>query len=258
MPAPASLICHRHCRCTDAPGASFGMMYALGPIPTPDRPFHCSEFAMSLFRKLSLLLCSAFWLAASTAHAQTEAPDALIKRVSNEMLELAKTDKQIQAGNQQRIMEVVQAKVIPHVNFQRMTAQAAGRFWREATPEQQAALTTEFRSLLIYTYAGAISQVRNQVLEFKPMRASPDDDEVEVRSVVIQPRGEPIQLNYRLEKTAAGWKIYDVNILGAWLVETYKGTFAAEINKGGMDGLIRALAERNRRLAAAPPKQTKS
>lgn len=213
---------------------------------------------MSIFRKLASLLLAAFFLAAGSASAQQEAPDALVKRVSNEILELAKTDKQVQAGNQQRIMEVVQAKVIPHVNFQRMTAMAAGRFWREATPEQQAALTNEFRALLIYTYSGAISQVRNQVLEFKPMRAGAGDDEVEVRSVVIQPRGEPIQLNYRLEKTPAGWKIYDVNILGAWLVETYKGTFAAEINKGGIDGLIRALAERNKRLAANPPKPVKS
>lgn len=213
---------------------------------------------MFILRKLSSLLF--FWLAvcAGGASAQQEAPDVLVKRVSSEILELAKTDKQIQAGNQQRIMEVVQAKVIPHVDFQRMTAMAAGRFWRDATPEQQAALTIEFRFLLIYTYAGAISQVRNQVLEFKPIRAGAGDDEVEVRSVVIQPRGEPIQLNYRLEKTASGWKIYDVNILGAWLVETYKGTFTAEINKGGIDGLIRALAERNRRLAANPPKPAKS
>ena len=219
-------------------------------------------FDMSILRKLTfLLVISALSLFAGCASAQTEAPDALIKRVSNEILDLAKTDKQVQAGNQQRIMEVVQAKVIPHVNFQRMTSLAAGRFWREATPEQQASLTTEFRSLLIYTYSGAISQVRNQTLEFKPMRASPGDDEVEVRSMVIQPRGEPIQLNYRLEKTPNGWKIYDVNILGAWLVETYKGTFAAEIGKGGIDGLIKALAERNKRLAAsppAPPKQIKS
>ena len=213
---------------------------------------------MSIVRKFSFPLLAVLFLFAGSASAQQEAPDALIKRVSSEILELAKTDKQIQAGNQQRIMEVVQAKVIPHVNFQRMTAMAAGRFWREATPEQQAALTTEFRALLIYTYSGAISQVRNQVLEFKPMRAGAGDDEVEVRSVVIQPRGEPIQLNYRLEKSPAGWKIYDVNILGAWLVETYKGTFAAEIGKGGIDGLIRALAERNKRLAAAPPKPAKS
>lgn len=195
---------------------------------------------------------------AGQASAQQEAPDVLIKRVSQEILDLAKTDKQIQAGNQQRIMEVVQTKVIPHVNFQRMTALAAGRFWREATPDQQTALIAEFRTLLIYTYSGAISQVRNQVLEFKPMRASADDDEVEVKSMVVQPRGEPIQLNYRLEKTAAGWKIYDVNILGAWLIETYKGTFASEIGKNGIDGLIKALAERNKRLAATQPKQTKS
>ena len=213
---------------------------------------------MSILRKHFSILFTLLVVCAGSASAQQEAPDVLVKRVSGEILELAKTDKQIQAGNQQRIMEVVQAKVIPHVNFQRMTAMAAGRFWREATPEQQAALTTEFRSLLIYTYSGAISQVRNQVLEFKPMRAGADDDEVEVRSMVIQPRGEPIQLNYRLEKTPSGWKIYDVNILGAWLVETYKGTFAAEINKGGMDGLIRALAERNKRLAANPPKPAKS
>ena len=213
---------------------------------------------MSILRKHFSILFTLLVVCAGSASAQQEAPDVLVKRVSGEILELAKTDKQIQAGNQQRIMEVVQAKVIPHVNFQRMTAMAAGRFWREATPEQQAALTTEFRSLLIYTYSGAISQVRNQVLEFKPMRSGADDDEVEVRSMVIQPRGEPIQLNYRLEKTASGWKIYDVNILGAWLVETYKGTFAAEINKGGIDGLIRALAERNKRLAANPPKPAKS
>ncbi len=190
---------------------------------------------------------------AAGAQAQ-EAPDALIKRVSEEILETARTDKQVQAGNQQRIMEVVQSKVIPHVNFQRMTSMAAGRFWREATPEQQAALTAEFRTLLIYTYSGAIAQVRNQKLDFKPMRAAPDDTEVEVRSSVIQSRGEPIQLNYRLEKTANGWKIFDVNILGAWLVETYKGSFASEISKGGIDGLIRTLAERNKRLAANPPR----
>lgn len=198
----------------------------------------------------SLLL--AFTLSAS-AQAQ-EAPDELIKRISEEILEIAKTDKLIQAGNQQRIMEVVQGKIIPHVNFQRMTSMAAGRFWREATPEQQSALTNEFRTLLMYTYAGAISQIRNQRLEFRPLRAAPDDTEVEVRSSVIQSRGESIQLNYRLEKTPNGWKIFDVNILGAWLVETYKGSFSSEISKGGIDGLIRTLADRNKRLAANPPR----
>lgn len=208
---------------------------------------------MNIFKSLFVVAFTSFSLLSAGAGAQ-EAPDTLIKRVSEEILDLAKTDKQIQAGNQQRIMEVVQGKILPHVNFQRMTAAASGRFWREATPEQQAALTNEFRTLLIYTYSGAISQIRNQKLEFRPMRAAPDDTDVEVRSNVIQPRGEPIQLNYRLEKTSAGWKIYDVNILGAWLVETYKGSFAAEIQKGGIDGLIKTLAERNKRLAANPPK----
>jgi phospholipid transport system substrate-binding protein len=183
-----------------------------------------------------------------------EAPDVLVKRVSEEILAIAKSDKQIQAGNQDRIMEVVRSKILPHVNFQRMTQLTAGRYWREATPEQQAALTNEFKTLLIYTYAGAIAQIRNQTLEFKPMRAAPADNEVEVRTAVIQSRGEPIQLNYRLEKDAAAWKIVDINILGAWLVQTYRNGFAAEIQKGGMDGLIKTLAERNKQLSASPPK----
>ncbi len=212
-----------------------------------------AQIPMNIFKSFYVVLFASFSLLSMGAGAQ-EAPDALVKRVSEEILDLAKTDKQIQAGNQHRIMEVVQAKVLPHVDFQRMTASAAGRYWREATPEQQASLTGEFKTLLIYTYSGAIAQIRNQKLEFKPMRAAPDDTDVEVRTSVIQQRGEPIQLNYRLEKSPSGWKIYDVNILGAWLVETYKGSFSAEIQKGGIDGLIKALAERNKRLAANPPK----
>ncbi len=208
---------------------------------------------MNIFKYLSAILFTSLSLLSAGAVAQ-EAPDVLIKRVSEEILELAKTDKQIQAGNQQRIMEVVQGKILPHVDFQRMTASATGRYWREANAEQQAALTSEFKMLLIYTYSGAVAQIRNQKLEFKPMRSAPDDTDVEVRSIVIQQRGEPISLNYRLEKTPTGWKIYDVNILGAWLVETYKGSFSAEIQKGGIDGLIKTLAERNKRLAANPPK----
>jgi phospholipid transport system substrate-binding protein len=209
---------------------------------------------MKFFKTLSACFALLLLFVAASASAQQEAPDALVKRISQEILDLAKTDQQIQAGNQQRIMEVVQSKIIPHVDFQRMTAMASGRFWREATPEQQTALTTEFRLLLIHTYSGAITQIRNQRLDFKPLRADPKDTEVEVRTSVVQPRGEAMQLNYRLEKTATGWKIYDVNILGAWLVETYKGSFATEIGKGGIDGLIKTLADRNRRLAAVPPK----
>ena len=209
---------------------------------------------MTLFKTLSARLALTLFFFAASASAQPEAPDALVKRVSQEILDLAKTDQQIQAGNQQRIMEIVQSKIIPYVNFQRMTAMASGRYWREATPEQQAALISEFRTLLVFTYSGAITQIRNQKLDFKPLRADPGDTEVEVRTSVIQPRGEAMQLNYRLEKTANGWKIYDVNILGVWLVETYKGSFASEISKSGIDGLIKALSDRNRRLTAVPPK----
>jgi phospholipid transport system substrate-binding protein len=174
-------------------------------------------------------------------------------------LESAKSDKDIQSGNQKRVLQLVEEKILPHVDFQRMTALAAGRYWREATPEQQKQLTNEFRSLLVYTYSGAISQIKDQKLEFRPMRGDPTDTEVEVRSQVLQPRGgDPIQLNYRLAKSPSGWKIYDVNVLGAWLVETYKGNFAAEISKGGIDGLIKSLAERNKRLATSANKAAKT
>ncbi|GAA4032199.1 MlaC/ttg2D family ABC transporter substrate-binding protein [Actimicrobium antarcticum] len=186
--------------------------------------------------------------------ADLEAPDALVKRISQEVLDIAKGDKDIQGGNQTRVLQVVEEKILPFVDFQKMTALAAGRFWRTATPEQQKKLTTEFRSLLVYTYSGAISQVRDQKVEFRPMRSDPADTDVEVRSQVLQSRGEPIQINYRLEKTGAGWRIYDVNVLGAWLVETYKSTFAAEIGRGGVDGLIKALSDKNRKLADSTAK----
>ena len=187
-----------------------------------------------------------------------EAPDALVKRISEEVMATAKADKEIQSGNPRRIQEVVNEKILPHVDFQRMTALATGRYWRSATPGQQAQLTNEFRSLLMYTYSGAISQIRDQKLEYKPLRADPADTDVVVNTQVIQPRGEPIQLSYRLEKLPAGWKIYDVNVLGAWLVETYKGSFAAEISKSGIDGLIKTLVDRNQKLAGTVAKTGKA
>lgn len=205
------------------------------------------------------LLGIAAVLSFSPAFAQ-EAPDALVKRVSLEVIDAVKADKDIQAGNLKKIVELVDTKILPYVNFQRMTSLAAGPHWREASAEQKKQLTNEFRDLLIYSYAGALSQVKNQKLVFKPLRADPADTEVEVRSEVIQARGEPIQLNYRVEKSDKGWKIYDINILGAWLVETYKGNFTAEISKGGMDGLIKSLHERNKKLAekAANPQAGKA
>lgn len=197
---------------------------------------------------------------AFTSHAfAQEAPDALVKRISQEVLDIAKTDKEIQGGNQKRVLDLVETKILPYVDFQRMTALAAGRYWRDGTPDQQKQLTGEFRSLLVYTYSGAISQIKDQQVEFKPLRMDPADTEVEVRSQVVQSRGgEPIQLNYRMEKAGSGWKIYDVNVLGAWLVETYKGNFAAEIGKSGFDGLIKTLAEKNRSLGARAAKPSKS
>jgi len=213
-----------------------------------------------MIKKLFALATFVFGaLAFAPAASAEETPDALIKRISQEVLDTAKNDKEIQNGNQKRVLDLVEAKVLPHVDFQRMTALAAGRFWRQATPEQQKQLTNEFRTLLVYTYSGAVSQIRDQKLEFKPMRADAADTEVEVRTQVVQPRGgDPIQLNYRLAKHPEGWKIFDVNVLGAWLVETYRGNFAAEINKGSIDGLIKTLAERNKRLAASVAKTVKA
>lgn len=215
---------------------------------------------MNILQKLSAVLisCSVLAFAGSAHAAADEAPDALVKRISMEVLDTAKNDKQIQAGDQQHILQLVEDKVMPYVDFQRMTSLAAGRFWREATPEQQKQLIAEFRDLLKYTYSGALAQVRDQQVQFRPLRASPTDTEVEVQSQVLQPRGDPIQLNYRLEKLPSGWKIYDVNVLGAWLVQTYKGNFASEISKGGIDGLIKTLSDRNKRLAAGAAKGIKS
>jgi phospholipid transport system substrate-binding protein len=206
---------------------------------------------MKLFAKvLFSAVAAAAFLGFSGAASAQEAPDILIKRISNEVLETAKNDKDVQGGNLKRITALVEEKIIPYVDFERMTALAVGRHWREASDAQKQQLQTEFRSLLISTYAGALSQVRDQRIEFSPLRAGPADTDVEVRSQVIQSRGEPVQIAYRVEKLPAGWKIYDVNVLGAWLIEAYKGTFSSEIDKGGIDGLIATLSAKNKQLAA--------
>jgi phospholipid transport system substrate-binding protein len=191
---------------------------------------------------------------AAPAAATNEAPDALVKRVSTDVIDAVKADKDIQAGNRNKIMDLVNSKILPYVDSERMTSLAAGRYWRQATPEQQKQLSEEFRTLLVYTYSGALSQIKNETVEFKPFRADAADSEVEVRSQVNMTRGEPITLNYRLNKTPQGWKIFDINVLGAWLVETYKSTFSSEISKSGVDGLIKKLRERNQQLASKPLK----
>jgi phospholipid transport system substrate-binding protein len=180
--------------------------------------------------------------------AADEAADAMIQRLSTDVLNTIKADKSLQSGNLARIVTLVDNKIMPNVNFQRMTASAVGPNWRKATPEQQKRLQEEFKTLLVRTYAGALSQVSDQVVEMKPLRASAEDKEVVVRSEV-KGRGDPIQLDYRLEKTpgdGAGWKIYNLNVLGVWLVETYRSQFAQEISANGIDGLITSLADRNK------------
>ena len=180
--------------------------------------------------------------------AADEAADALIKRLSTEVIDSIKSDKAIQAGDMSRVVTLVDTKIMPNVNFQRMTASAVGPGWRQATPEQQKRLQEEFKTLLVRTYAGALAQVSDQVIAVKPLRAGAEDTEVIVRTEV-KGRGDAIQLDYRLEKTpgqGAGWKIFNLNVLGVWLVETYKSQFAQEINTKGIDGLIGTLADRNK------------
>jgi len=194
---------------------------------------------------------AAAWLALSvglptTALAAEETPDALVKRVSADVLDTIRKDQSLKSGDVARIGALVDKMVMPHVNFQRMTAAAVGPQWRQATPEQKQRLQAEFKALLIRTYAGAVAQVNDQSVVVKPMRSAAGDKDVLVRTEV-RGKGDPIQLDYRLEQGADGaWRIYNLNVLGVWLVETYRSQFAQEVNARGIDGLIQALASRNK------------
>jgi phospholipid transport system substrate-binding protein len=200
------------------------------------------------------LTAAALGLSFSLAQAQaTKAPDVLIKEVSTDVLDALRADKSIKQGDVQKVIALVDQKVMPHVDFQRMTSASVGRYWRDATPEQQKQLQDQFKILLVRTYSGALAQVQDQTVELKPSRSNPDDKEVVVRTEV-KGRGDPIQLDYRLEQTPNGWKIYDVNVLGVWLVQSYRSSFAQEIGANGVDGLIKKLTERNSRPAPAPAK----
>ena len=203
---------------------------------------------MSTLHRRSWLAALALAITAYTlpaAAAAAEAPDAMVKRLSTELLQLIKNDPAIKAGDQARIMAVVNEQIMPNVNFDRMSASAVGRHWRQATPEQQKRLQEEFKAMLVRTYSGALGEVGDQTLHFKPMRMQPSDTEVVVRSEV-RGRGEPIQLDYRMEKAGDSWKIYDINILGLWMVDSYRNQFAPELNARGIDGLIDTLSQRNR------------
>ena len=213
---------------------------------------------MSLLKMIKSLAIGAALLAAGLASAQApaaappataiSAPEALVRDLSNEVLATIKADKALASGDVNRVQKLIDEKILPYVDFQKMTQLAVGRGWRQATPEQRAALTREFRTLLVRTYSGALSQVTDHQVQLRPFRAQPTDTDVLVRTSVVASRGDPIQLDYRLEKTDAGWKIYDVNILGVWLVENYKTQFASQINAGGVDGLIKTLTDRNKQL----------
>ena len=186
---------------------------------------------------------------AAAAAVQAAEPDAFIKRITDEVFATVKADKGIQQGDLRKVQAMVESKILPNVNLQRMTSAAVGRPWRQATPEQKQRLQSEFKTLLIYTYAGAAAQIKDQTIEYRPMRSRPEDTEVIVRTLVRN-KGDTIQLDYRLERAEGSWKIYDVNVLGAWLVQTYQSSFAQEVSASGIDGLIAKLVERNKQLAA--------
>jgi phospholipid transport system substrate-binding protein len=203
-------------------------------------------------RRLEGLVLAIGILAIPAAAAQELAPDALVRKVTQDVIAVVKQDQAIQAGDRKKTIALVEEKVLPHFNFTRMTALAMGANWRKATPEQQQALVTEFRTLLVRTYSTALSAYRNQVIEVKPLRAKPGDTDVVVRSEVKQSGTEPVTIDYSMEHTPNSWKVYDVTVGGVSLVTTYRDTFAAEVRNTGVDGLIKALADKNRQLETKP------
>jgi phospholipid transport system substrate-binding protein len=194
--------------------------------------------------RVAALCVALLALVALPAFAQ-EAPDALVKRVSEEALSIMKNDARVKAGDRAHIRELIKSKIAPHFDMPRMTALAVGRGWRQATPEQKTRLADEFESLLIRTYSNALDQYRDQKLDFKPLRAEPNATEVTVRSEVVRPGQQPVSIDYSMEKTPSGWKAYDVIVGGVSLVTNYRDEFAQQVQRGGIDSLIQALAAKN-------------
>lgn len=184
--------------------------------------------------------------AAPAGAAGFPAPDELARTVTEEVLVLIRADKDLQAGDQKKLLDLVEAKVLPHFHFMRMTRLAMGKNWRQATPDQQNALAREFRTLLVRTYTAAFTQYKNQSVEYRPARLMPEDTDAVVKSVVKQPSGPPVAIDYSMEKTGQGWKVYNVKIEGISLIENYRNTFNTEVQKSGVDGLIKALSSKNR------------
>ena len=211
---------------------------------------------MKIFKKMTKSLAVSLLLISGGVFAQipdqATTPDALIKMVVTDVMASIKSDPDIQKGNIPKIVDLVEKKIVPYTDMRRTTEMAMGPNWKKATPEQQNQLILEFKNLLIRTYSGALSQLRDQTVQFKTLRAAPDDKEVIVKTVVLG-RGDPVPLDYRLEKTDKGWKVYDINIMGAWLVEAYRNQFSNQISQNGIDGLVKFLQERNKQLANAKP-----
>ncbi len=205
-----------------------------------------------MLRRLFLLMFAAAATAAALpAHAtDAQTPPQLIESMSNDIIRDVQADPKLRSGDPQVVMQFVEQKILPNVDFQKITQSAVGRYWRQATPEQRKELEEQFKQLLVYTYAGAVKQIKNQKVKLMPYREPADATNVTVRTQVIN-NGEPLQLDYRLEKTPAGWKITDVNVLGIWLVENYRSVFAQEISQKGIDGLIATLKDKNQALAQA-------
>ena len=198
-----------------------------------------------MMKKLIAVVFTA--LLAAVVHAQ-EAPDVLVKQVTEEVLEIVRKDKEIQNGSARKAIDLVDAKVIPHFNFKHMTALAVGKDWRKASPQQQEQLAAEFKTLLVRTYSNALTSYKNQKVVYKPFRMNAGDVDVLVRTEVQQPGNKPVQLDYSLEKLDAGWKVYDVSVAGISLVTNYREQFGQEVRNGGIDGLIKAIAAKNKSL----------
>jgi phospholipid transport system substrate-binding protein len=200
-------------------------------------------------KRLIAFLLACFCCAAQVAAAADVAPDALAKSVTDDVLEAVRADKDLQNGNSQKVLQLVESKVLPHFNFARMTQLAMGKNWRAAQPEQQKALVGEFRTLLVRTYAAAFSGYKNQSVDYRPLKLAPTDTDVTVKSLINQPGAQPIAVDYSMEKTGQGWKVYDVKIEGISLVDNYRNTFNTEVQKNGVDGLIKALSDKNKSSA---------
>ena len=197
---------------------------------------------------MNKIFAFAFSAFVATAAIAQDAPDVLVQQVSSEVLEIVRSDKDIQNGNTQKVIDLVDKKVLPHFNFQHMTALAVGKDWRKASPQQQQQLTAEFKTLLVRTYANALTGYKNQKLVYKPFKMAPGETDVLVRTEVLQPGSKPVQLDYSLEKLDAGWKVYDMTVAGISLVTNYRDQFAQEVRNGGIDGLISTISAKNKSL----------